>query len=89
MLCPAMGGLSANLPVLGSRAHEWTEMGALGFAWEQQEVGQGMWSPSCDPRGSGIDQHSGMGGTCCGLQPPRAGLPGGTGMDVLRGREGN
>lgn len=29
------------LPVLGSGAPEWREVGALGFAWEQQKAGQG------------------------------------------------
>lgn len=86
MLCPVMGGLSAKLPVLGSRAHQWTEVGALGFAWEQQEVGQGMWSPSCDLKGSGTP---GWWAPAVACSPPGGDLAGGTGMDVFRGREGN
>lgn len=38
-------GWSAMLPGLGSRAQEWREVGALGFAWQQQEVGQGCGAP--------------------------------------------
>lgn len=77
------------LPVLGSGAPEWREVGALGFAWEQQKAGQGIWSPSCDPRGSGTDQHSGVVGTCCGLQPPRGYWLEAREWMLSGGREGN